>query len=76
MISGFSFKILFLDDDGNCLDTTHTDIQVTATEDQEEDRYGAELIAPAFAVLISSSQGVYTHKHSSRRDRIHVCLAG
>jgi hypothetical protein len=38
MISGFSFKILFLDDDGNCLDTTHTDIQVTATEDQEEDR--------------------------------------
>jgi len=38
MISGFSFKILFLDDDGNCLDTTYTDIQVTATEDQEEDR--------------------------------------
>jgi len=38
MISGFSFKILFLDDDGNRLDTTYTDIQVTATEDQEEDR--------------------------------------
>jgi hypothetical protein len=36
MISGFSFKILFLDDGGNCLDTTHTDIQVIATEDQED----------------------------------------
>ena len=38
MISGFSFKILFLDDDGNCLDTTYTDIQVSATEDHEADR--------------------------------------
>ena len=38
--------------------------------------YDAELIAPAFAVLISSSQGVYTHKHTSRLGRIHVCLAG
>jgi hypothetical protein len=38
MISGFSFKILFLDDDGNCLDTTYTDIRVIATEDHEADR--------------------------------------
>ena len=38
MISGFSFKILFLDDDGNCLDNAYTDVQVTATKDHEADR--------------------------------------